>query len=128
MANNRFSSPPEPHLFNSQVWKIVRRIPPGQVATYGQVGRLVSAPVGMSLDEFYRRAPRWVGGAMAACPEGVPWQRVINAQGMISLPGASGFEQRRLLETEGIQFDERGRIDLKEYGWTPDQPDQLSLW
>jgi methylated-DNA-protein-cysteine methyltransferase-like protein len=55
---------------------------------------------------------------MAACPEGVPWQRVINAQGKISLrPGGGGQAQRQLLEDEGVQFDERDRIDLKRYQW-----------
>jgi methylated-DNA-protein-cysteine methyltransferase-like protein len=55
---------------------------------------------------------------MAACPEDVPWYRVINAQGKISLrsgPGAAA--QRQLLEAEGILFDERGRINLKQYQW-----------
>jgi methylated-DNA-protein-cysteine methyltransferase-like protein len=55
---------------------------------------------------------------MAACPEDVPWQRVINAQGKISLrPGGGGQMQRQLLEEEGIEFDERERINLKRYGW-----------
>ena len=60
--------------------------------------------------------PRWVGGAMAACPEDVPWQRVINSKGEISL--RTGAErQRQLLEAEGIQFDDRSRVDLKVYQW-----------
>jgi len=57
-----------------------------------------------------------VGAAMAKCPEAVPWQRVINAQGAISpRPGAE--HQRRLLEEEGVQFDAQGRIDFGKYGW-----------
>ena len=69
---------------------------------------------------------RWVGGAMAACPEDVPWQRVINSKGEISLrPGAE--HQHQLLEEEGIAFNERSRIDLKIFGWQgsntePEQP------
>ena len=55
---------------------------------------------------------------MAACPEGVPWQRVINSQGKISLRRGTGPQiQRELLEAEGIEFDERERVDLKRYGW-----------
>jgi methylated-DNA-protein-cysteine methyltransferase-like protein len=55
---------------------------------------------------------------MAACPENVPWQRVINAQGKISLrQGSGGTRQRELLEAEGVQFDERDRVDLKQYQW-----------
>jgi methylated-DNA-protein-cysteine methyltransferase-like protein len=60
--------------------------------------------------------PRWVGGAMAACPPDVPWQRVINSQGKIS-PRPSAEEQRALLEAEGVEFDERGRIGLQCFGW-----------
>jgi hypothetical protein len=57
---------------------------------------------------------------MAACPEGIPWQRVVNARGQISpRPGAEG--QRALLEQEGIQFDDRLRIDFKKYRWEPDE-------
>jgi methylated-DNA-protein-cysteine methyltransferase-like protein len=53
---------------------------------------------------------------MAACPSDVPWQRVLNSQGRVSLrPG--GAEQRRLLEEEGVVFDSRDRVDLKVYGW-----------
>ncbi len=64
--------------------------------------------------------PRWVGGAMAACPEDVPWQRVINSKGEISpRPGAQS--QRTLLEQEGVEFNERGRIDLKRYRWEPEE-------
>jgi methylated-DNA-protein-cysteine methyltransferase-like protein len=62
---------------------------------------------------------RWVGGAMAHCPAGVPWHRVVNAQGRISdRPGAT--RQRPLLEEEGVAFDDRGRIDLDRFRWDPD--------
>jgi methylated-DNA-protein-cysteine methyltransferase-like protein len=53
---------------------------------------------------------------MAACPQDVPWQRVINSQGKISpRPGAA--RQRQLLEEEGIEFDERDKLDFKRFGW-----------
>ena len=97
--------------FFTQVYEVVRRIPPGQVATYGQIARLLGKP----------RAARTVGWALHSMPEGsdVPWQRVINAQGIISLDarGPGGALQRVLLEAEGIVFDEQGRVDLQVYGW-----------
>jgi methylated-DNA-protein-cysteine methyltransferase-like protein len=64
------------------------------------------------------RSARLVGGAMAACPSNVPWQRVINSQGKVSLrKGGGGAEQRTRLEDEGIEFDEKDRVDLKRYLW-----------
>jgi methylated-DNA-protein-cysteine methyltransferase-like protein len=64
---------------------------------------------------------------MAACPDDVPWQRVINSKGEISpRPGAE--TQRHLLEEEGVHFDDRGRVDLKFYGWVgPEAPGQPKL-
>jgi methylated-DNA-protein-cysteine methyltransferase-like protein len=112
-----FSSPPDPQAYKLMVWEVVRKIPPGKVATYGQIAGLVGPPPGMALQDYRAFGPRWVGGAMAACPEGVPWQRVINAQGKISLPGASKQRQQELLEAEGVPFDERGHVDLKKYQW-----------
>ena len=123
-----FSSPPDQHIFNNQVWEIVRKVPAGRVTTYGQVARLIPVPEGMDPKGFNAFAPRWVGGAMAACPDDVPWQRVINSKGEISQrPGAS--KQRELLEAEGVEFDDRGRVDLKVYGWhtEPENPDQPKL-
>ena len=60
---------------------------------------------------------------MSACPEDVPWQRVINAQGKISLRKGAGYlRQRQLLEDEGIVFDQKERVDLKRYSWSgPDE-------
>jgi len=113
-----FTSPPNPAEFNARVWEIVRRIPAGKVMAYGQVGALMSVPEGMSLKDFDAFRARWVGGAMAACSDDVPWWRVVNAQGKISpRPGAA--EQRVLLEAEGVKFDARDRIDLKRFGWLP---------
>jgi len=93
-----------------RIYEVVRRIPRGRVASYGEVARRAGLPA----------AARQVGYALHALPEGsaVPWQRVVNARGEIP-PRASGFEgpQRRLLEREGVRFDARGRIDLARYGW-----------
>jgi methylated-DNA-protein-cysteine methyltransferase-like protein len=120
-----------------QIYELVRCIPPGKVATYGQIARLLDMP----------HAARTVGWAMSAVPEGsqVPWQRVINSRGTISFPpGSPGAAiQQALLEEEGVVFDEKGRVDLKVYGWEgldpvqiesgdlephPQEPTQLPLW
>ena len=97
--------------FFEQVYQVVRRIPPGKVATYGQVARILGKP----------RGARTVGWALHGIPEGsdVPWQRVINARGIITLDahGPGGAIQRALLEAEGVVFDEEGRTDLDAYGW-----------
>ena len=91
---------------------MVKRIPKGTVATYGQVARMTG-----------RCTARMVGYAMAALPEGsrVPWQRVINAQGMISARSHSDGDarQRVLLEKEGVKFDAKGRVNLKVFHWQP---------
>jgi len=92
---------------------VVRRIPRGRVATYGQVAKLAGLP---------GRA-RQVGYAMYALPRDtrVPWQRVINAAGRVSrrrVPGAE-LTQRMLLEREGVRFGSGGRIPLARFGWAP---------
>ena len=126
-----FASPPNLKAYYEQVWNIARQIPVGRVATYGQIAKLIPPPVGVEIEAYATFAPRWVGGAMAACPDDVPWQRVINSQGKISeRPGAE--RQRPLLEAEGIIFDAKDRIDLKKYGWSgrneDDTPQQPSLF
>lgn len=117
-----FSSPPDPASFNEQVWALVRQVPPGRVATYGQIARLIPLPEGVTLPNYETAGARWVGSAMAQCPDDVPWQRVINSQGKVSVrKGNDGhIRQRKLLEAEGVIFDERDRIDLKTYGWHAD--------
>lgn len=128
MMTSGFTSPPDPVAFNARVWEMVRQIPPGKVATYGQIAALVPIPMGMAEKDYRAFSPRWVGGAMAACPDGVPWQRVINAQGKISVRGGGEQRQRELLEAEGVVFDDRDRVDLRRYGWAgPHKDDQPSL-
>ncbi len=124
-----FTSPPNPQQFNEQVWNLVRQVPRGKVATYGQIALMIPPPPGVDFDAYRAQAPRWVGSAMAGCPDDVPWQRVINSQGKISeRPGAQ--KQRQLLEAEGVVFV-KDRIDLKKYGWKgldePGQPTQETL-
>ncbi len=120
-----FSSPPDPQAYYAQVWDLVRQIPSGRVATYGQIAKMLPPPMGVELEAYAAFAPRWVGGAMAACPDDVPWQRVINSQGKISPRPGGAEKQRILLEQEGVQFDAKDRIDLKRYGWggRSDEPD-----
>ncbi|HSD83593.1 MAG TPA: MGMT family protein, partial [Anaerolineae bacterium] len=74
-------------------------------------------PAGMDAKSYQAFAPRWVGSAMARCPDDVPWQRVINAQGKISLRGENSEKQRLRLEAEGIVFDARGKLDLNRFRW-----------
>jgi methylated-DNA-protein-cysteine methyltransferase-like protein len=112
----RFTTPPNRQEFNERVWELVRAVPSGQVATYGQIALLLAPPAGVDASGYRAFGARWVGGAMAACPEDVPWQRVINSQGKISQrPGAE--KQRQLLEAEGIVIA-KDRVDLKRYGWS----------
>jgi methylated-DNA-protein-cysteine methyltransferase-like protein len=115
----RFTSPPDRQVYNAQVWELVRQIPPGKVSTYGQIAAMIPPPGGMNEKDYLAWGARWVGGAMAACPADVPWQRVINAQGKISIrKGGGSLMQRSLLEAEGVEFDDRERVDLARYGWS----------
>jgi methylated-DNA-protein-cysteine methyltransferase-like protein len=126
----RFTTPPNQQAYFQQVWDLVRRIPPGRVASYGQVAMMLPPPAGVDFESYKAFGPRWVGGAMAACPDDVPWQRVINAQGKISeRPGSE--RQRVLLEEEGVEFV-KDKVDLKKYGWKgldeADPPRQETLF
>ncbi len=102
-------------LTYERIYAIVRHIPPGKVATYGQVAELAGL--------FGK--PRLVGYALYRVDmdkDDVPWQRVINAKGEVSeSPFRNGTDdlQRVILEDEGIEFDPKGRIDLKRYRWQP---------
>jgi methylated-DNA-protein-cysteine methyltransferase-like protein len=126
----QFTSPPDPEAFNLRVWELVRKVPRGKVATYGQIALMLTPPAEVDHESYRAFGPRWVGGAMAACPDDVPWQRVINSQGKISeRPGAK--KQRLLLEEEGIVFV-KDKVDLKKYSWggldEADQPRQEKLF
>ena len=127
----RYTTPPNQQAYYEQVWQLVRRIPPGKVAAYGQIALMIPPPMGVEFEAYKAFGPRWVGGAMAACPDDVPWQRVINSQGKIS-ERAGAEKQRQLLEQEGVEFDAKDRVDFKKYGWKgpneEDQPQQPSLF
>lgn len=112
------TEPPEPRRFNAAVWEAVRAVPRGQVTTYGRIAELVGCPEGVDPEEYRAAGARWVGAAMAACPADVPWQRVVNAQGRISIRAGDGhLRQRVLLEAEGVIFDDQEQIDLNRFGW-----------
>lgn len=114
----RYFSPPDRAAFNAAVWSVVRRIPAGKVCPYGKIALLLPPLPGITPRDLETLGPRWVGGAMAGCPEDVPWQRVVNAQGKISLSSPAAAEQQRImLEAEGVEFDARGKIDLSRFGW-----------
>ena len=108
MPNSTLPAPTGSSPFFRHVYALVRRVPRGRVATYGQIAHALGAP----------RAARTVGWAMRDCPENVPWHRVVNARGEISLRPTAGYhEQRARLKEEGIRLDRAGRIDLNKYGW-----------
>lgn len=99
----------------AQIYTIVRQIPRARVATYGQVAELAGLP----------GHARLVGYALfrAVVSDDVPWHRVINAKGRISeSPFREGndYLQRSLLQSEGVEFDESGKINLHQYRWQPD--------
>ena len=104
---------PGPSRTYLRIYAVVRRIPRGRLATYGQVAALAGLP----------GHARQVGYALHALPRGtrLPWHRVINAQGEVSRRRQPGDElsQRLLLEREGVRFDARGRVALARLRWSP---------
>jgi methylated-DNA-protein-cysteine methyltransferase-like protein len=97
----KFLSPPDQAEYRRKVWDVVRQIPERQVATYGQIAALIPPPRGMDQGDYAAWSARWVGGAMAACPDDVPWQRVINSQ-EISLRPVVARRQRQLVDEGGV--------------------------
>ena len=93
-----------------RILDVIRQVPPGKVATYGQIALIVGDCT-----------PRMVGFCLASLDfdSDVPWQRVINYQGKVS-PRSTGHGsqvQRELLEEEGVEFDAHGRVSFRKYGW-----------
>ncbi|HEV7590920.1 MAG TPA: MGMT family protein [Longimicrobium sp.] len=101
----------QPDSAYDRIYAVVRRIPKGRVCTYGRVAALAGNP----------GAARQVGYALHALPEhaALPWHRVINAAGRISLRrgGGAELEQRFRLEAEGVLFDQAGRVSIERFGW-----------
>jgi len=111
-AAPRSSRPAAPPTAYTRILAVVRRIPRGRVATYGQVAALAGYP----------HAPRLAGYALHALPDGspVPWHRVLGAGGRLSLGRLSpdgALLQRLRLEAEGVAFDARGRVRLARHAW-----------
>jgi methylated-DNA-protein-cysteine methyltransferase related protein len=93
-----------------EVQALVRRIPRGRVATYGQLSEMIGG----------RLSPVGIGWALHAAPAGrCPWQRVVNSRGTVSTNHAEPGLQRSLLEAEGVKFGADGVIDLARYQWRP---------
>ena len=97
----------------NRIYQVVRRVPRGRVATYGQIATIAG----------YRGHARQVGYALNALPHGssVPWHRIINAQGKVSPRADPSYVviQQRLLEDEGIEIGRGDRISLERFGWKP---------
>ena len=94
--------------FFPRVYDLVRRIPRGRITSYSAIARALGVPAGA----------RTVGWALSACPDDVPWHRVVNAQGRISWRSTGGPAlQRTRLRREGIRFSRTGRIDFEQFGW-----------
>jgi methylated-DNA-protein-cysteine methyltransferase-like protein len=101
-----------PDPFYQNIITTIRKIPAGRVATYGQVAARAGNHLGA------RQVARVLHASSRK--HGLPWHRVINKKGMISLPVQNGYRlQKRLLKKEGVRFDSRDRIDLRRFGWRP---------
>ena len=92
--------------FFKQVYAIVKQIPTGKVVSYGQIARMLGKT----------RAAREVGWAMRCCPEGLPWQRVVMADGTIT-GGVYAELRKALLEDENVIFLPDGRVDMDSCQW-----------
>ncbi|QHM70163.1 DNA base-flipping protein [Mixta intestinalis] len=95
--------------FTQRVLQVIAAIPAGSVTTYGEVARLAGSP----------RAARQVGGVLKRLPADsrLPWHRIINRYGQISLQGDDLLRQRDALEAEGIEISDDGKVDLARYRW-----------
>ena len=98
--------------YTQRVVEAIKSIPRGKVATYGQLAAMAGNPRGA------RQVVRTL--VSQSRKENLPWHRVINARGTISLTGAAFDEQKALLEAEGVAVDGRGAIDLEKYQWRPE--------
>jgi methylated-DNA-protein-cysteine methyltransferase-like protein len=98
--------------FSENIKETLKMIPPGRVATYGQIAALAGNP----------RGARQVVRILHSCSKKdlLPWHRVINSKGAISLPKGGGYEEQLMkLLSEGIEVSATGKIELKRYQWNP---------
>ena len=104
-------------IFTQRVLTVIKAVPEGKVLTYGRAALLAGKPCGA----------RQVSRLLHSMSEkhGLPWHRIINSQGRISLEPSRGYElQKALLENEGVGFSLSGRVDLSIYLWQPDPTEQ----
>ncbi len=110
MPTDKRTKPPNTTSVYDRIYAVVRQVPAGRVATYGQVASIVGGCTA-----------RMVGYAMAALPSDsdVPWQRVINSQGRVSsrASGSGEIRQLELLEHEGVYFDHGGSVNMDDVRW-----------
>ena len=98
--------------FTSRVRRLIRAIPPGKVATYGQIAVMAGNP-------RHVRGVVWILHSSSRSHD-LPWHRVINARGRISLASGNGYEEQQArLRGEGVEFDEKDRINLAVFRWNP---------
>lgn len=104
--------------FNQLVYALVRAIPPGKVLSYGRVSDLLGVPQGA-------RAVGWALHSLGGAEPTVPWHRVVNVRGRVSIKGSpeAAMEQRVRLESEGVIFDENDALDMRRHLWTPSLPE-----
>jgi methylated-DNA-protein-cysteine methyltransferase-like protein len=96
----------------TDVYRLVRKVPRGSVASYGDIAAMCKSSV----------SARTVGWAMSVAPEGVPWHRVVNHQGRLSIGHRSVLLQelqKNLLQAEGVSFIESDRVDIERHRWNP---------
>lgn len=101
----------EPSVFFQKVIKLISQVPKGKVATYGQIAKLAGKPQGS-------RGVSWILHSSSKAHK-LPWQRILGSSGTISFPvGSADFKkQKKLLISEGIEFNEKHEVDLKKYQW-----------
>ncbi|MDH4222204.1 MAG: MGMT family protein [candidate division Zixibacteria bacterium] len=113
MEYRRSENLKDPSL-NQRIITLIKNIPEGKVATYGQIATMAGNP----------QATRLVVWTLNSCSqkEKLPWHRVINSKGRISLKPGQGYElQKMLLQKDGIKFEEDDSIDLEKYLWSPSE-------
>jgi len=101
----------EPSAFSKKVIELIRQVPKGKIATYGQIAKLAGKPQGS-------RGVSWILNSSSKTYK-LPWQRILGASGKISFPEGSAEykKQKKLLVSEGIEFDDKGFIDLARFQW-----------